>query len=112
MIKRKKFKKYEYKELDLTKDEIKGSYDIVLCNFVLMFISTKDQLKVIDKLIESTNKFLLIETRQAEGKYSYTCYIENFYHYIQAKKNVKILYYNKQKERILVEKWENKLMDI
>ena len=90
MIKRKKFKKYKYQEKDLTKDEIEGSYDIVLCNFVLMFINTKDQLKVIDKLIESTNRFLLIETRQAEGKYSYTCYIENFITICNQKKTLKL----------------------
>lgn len=111
IIKRKNFKKYTYQELDLTKDSIKNKYDIVLCNFVLMFVDPKHQIKVIDKLLNSTNKYLLIETRQIQGEYSYTCYIQNFYNYIKSVNDVEILYYNKNKERLLIKKCQ-KQMDI
>ncbi|QSX05427.1 class I SAM-dependent methyltransferase [Sedimentibacter sp. zth1] len=113
IVKRQNFKICNYHELDLAKDKIIGKYDIVLCNFVLMFIDTKYQLSVIDKLINTTNKYLLIETSHLDGQYSYTCYIQNFYNYILgARKDVQIIYYNKSKERLIIKKWQSNQTDI
>lgn len=104
IIKRANNRNFTYIEKDIT-TEIPGKYDIVMCNFVLMFIETQKQLKVIDKLLAATKQYLLIETRKNDtSEYTYTCYIENFYNYILAKKEYKIIYYSKSKERLLVEK--------
>jgi SAM-dependent methyltransferase len=105
-------KKYKYIKFDIREDFsneslLQKEYDIVLCNFVLMFISPNQQIKVIDKLLKTTNKYLLIETREIGGKYSYSCYIQNFYYYIKTKREFEIIYYNKNKERLTVKrKWQ------
>ncbi len=100
-------KRYKYFKLDIRDEFIQEKYDIVLCNFVLMFIEPKYQIKIIDKLLKITNKYLLIETREIGGNYSHPCYIQNFYYYIQTKKEFEIIYYNKNKERLTVKrKWQ------
>lgn len=105
-------KRYKYLKLDIRDEFIKKAllqekYDIVLCNFVLMFIEPEHQIKVIDQLLKVINKYLLIETRKIGGKYSYPCYIQNFYYYMQTKKEFEIIYYNKNKERLTIKrKWQ------
>ncbi len=105
-------KRYKYLKLDIRDEFIEETllqekYDIVLCNFVLMFIEPEHQIKVIDQLLKVTNKYLLIETRKIGGKYSYPCYIQNLYYYIQTKKEFEIVYYNKNKERLTIKrKWQ------
>ncbi len=105
-------KRYKYLKLDIRDGFIKKvllqkNYDIVLCNFVLMFIEPEHQIKVIDQLLKVTNKYLLIEIREIGGKYSYPCYIQNFYYYMQTKKEFEIIYYNKNKERLTIKrKWQ------
>jgi len=105
-------KKYKYFKLDVREEFTKEillqeKYDIVLCNFVLMFIEPEYQIKVIDQLLELTNKYLLIETREIGGNYSFSCYIQNFYYYMQTRKEFEIIYHNKNKERLTVKrKWQ------
>ena len=105
-------KKYKYLKLDIREKFsqeplLQRRFDIVLCNFVLMFINPEYQIKVIEQLLEATNKYFLLETREIGGKYSYPYYIQNFYYYIQTKKEFEIIYYNKNKERLTVKrKWQ------
>lgn len=105
-------KRYKYLKLDIREEFTKeallqNEYDIVLCNFVLMFIEPEHQIGVIDQLLKVTKKYLLIETREIGGNYSYPSYIQNFYYYMQTKKEFEIIYYNKNKERLTVKrKWQ------
>ncbi len=105
-------KRYKYFKLDIREEFareplLQEKYDIVLCNFVLMFISPAQQMKVIDQLLEVTNKYLLLETRKIGGNYSYPCHMQNFYYYMQTKKEFEIIYYNKNKERLTIKrKWQ------
>lgn len=110
-------KKYKYIKLDIREEFSKEpllqqNYDIVLCNFVLMFIEPKYQIEIIDKLLKLTNRYLLIETRKIGGNYSYPCYIQNFYYYLQTKKEFEITYYNENKERMTIKKIWHKQTDM
>lgn len=105
-------RRYNYLKFDIREEFareplLQEKYDIVLCNFVLMFISPAQQMKVIAQLLEVTNKYLLLETREIGGNYSYPCYMQNFYYYMQTKKEFEIIYYNKNKERLTIKrKWQ------
>lgn len=108
IIKRQEHNTFKYIELNLETCKIDKKYDIVLCNFVLMFI--ENQIEVVEKLINSTNKFLIIETNSLDGQYNYSCYIQNIYYYILGfRKDVKIIYYSKNYERIILKKWQKNI---
>ena len=110
-------KKYKYIKLDIREEFseeplLQQNYDIVLCNFVLMFIEPKYQIEIIDKLLKLTNRYLLIETRKIGGNYSHPCYIQNFYYYLQTKKEFEITYYNENKERMTIKRIWHKQTDM
>ncbi len=109
IVKRKVSGKYDYIKKDIRDNFIEEpllqeKYDIVLCNFVLMFIEPEQQIKTINELLQLTSRYLMIETREIGGRYSYSCYIQNLYYYIKTKKEFEIIHYNKNKERLTVKR--------
>lgn len=107
IIKRFNVSEFKFIEADITEnipiDNCLG--DIVLFNFVLMFIPKKKQEFVMKELLRITKEYLLIETRKTKYKnslYQHEYDIENFFIYLKNQKDVEILDFNKNQEKLLI----------
>lgn len=107
IIKRCKINEFKFIEADITEkipiDNQLG--DIVLFNFVLMFICQSRQEHVIKELIRITKEYLIIETRKTKYKnslYQHEYDVENLFLYFKNQPDMQILDFNIKNEKILL----------
>lgn len=81
------------------------SFDIVLCNFVLMFIEPRKQKFVVDELMRVTKRFLVIETNPLKKGTKNT-----FYKDYNFKDIVNWIESNEKFELVQVRKYQEKLI--
>lgn len=84
------------------------SFDIVLCNYVLMFIAPDKLNFVIDELLRVTNKFLIIETYRYLNNSKNTMYqdysFQSIVEYIKNKSDFELLQVRNYYEKLLVKR--------
>ncbi len=84
------------------------SFDIVLCNFVLMFIEPMKQKFVVDELIRVTKRFLIIETNQLKKSTKNTFYkeysFEDIVNWIDETQEFELLQVRKYKEKLIAKR--------
>jgi len=76
-----KVQSFTYKKLDLDKEDIPypdGSFDVVICNFVLNFIQPTRQKVVLQELMRVTNRHLLLETYPYDRKERKTTHYQSY----------------------------------
>lgn len=81
------------------------AYDVVLCNFVLMFIQESRKTSVIDDILRVTKKFCIIETQHRYYKSKYTSvHSYNFLdiaNYISKRPDFEIIDLKRSREKLI-----------
>ncbi|MCY6485890.1 class I SAM-dependent methyltransferase [Clostridium aestuarii] len=84
------------------------NFDIVLCNFVLMFIEPEKQKFVVNELMRVTKKFLIIETNPLNKSTKNTFYKEysfkDIVRWIEESKEFEFVQVRKYKEKLIVKR--------
>lgn len=82
------------------------SFDVVLCNYVLMFIASQKQQYVVNELLRVTKKFLIIETNKMKKETKNTEYqsysFNSFFEWIEENKEFEVLQKRKYYEKLLI----------
>lgn len=80
------------------------TFDVVLCNYVLMFIKPSKIKFVIDELLRVCNYYLLIETypKKSKGTFYEDYNFEGILKYIKSKSNFEVLKEKSYYEKILI----------
>lgn len=90
---------------------IDKEFEVVLCNFVLMFIDADKQKFVVQELLRVSKKFLIIETYKLSKNTKETEYkeydFENICEWIKENKEFEILEKKKYYQKLLVRRIEN-----